>query len=127
MNNETRIENIKRIIGIIFYIAIIILVVGGLIYSIVSDKKIDKEYGTPRYEFVVVDLYEDLGSTWHLIGGRATEQKYHVIYKYRITNRPDRDDNMIWCNNETTISGSRYRRLHVGQTLYNTSPFFPSH
>jgi hypothetical protein len=68
-------------------------------------------------------MYDDLGSNWHLIGGRATEQEYHVIYKYRVTNRPGQENK--WYISETTVNGGRYRKLHVGQTLYNNSQIFP--
>ena len=115
-------EDIIQIIG---YGLLIALLVGGFIWGIVHDKIQDNKYGKPKYEFVITDKYDDLGSTWHLVGGRSTEQKYHIVYRYRLTNRPDQDDNMKWYNDETTVSGTRYRNLKVGQTLYGHSMFFP--
>lgn len=114
-------ENLKIIFGLI----IIVITVGGCIYGFVHDRSRNKKYGELKYEFVITDKYEDLGSTFHLIGGRSTEQKYHIVYRYRLTNRPDRDDNMKWYGSETTVPGSQYRKLQVGQTLHNSHSFFP--
>ena len=118
-------HSIEDILKTIFAIVIIALTLGGFIYGFVHDRSQNKKYGELKYEFVITDKYDDLGSTWHLIGGRSTEQKYHIVYRYRLTNRPDRDDNMKWYSSETTVSGSRYRKLQIGQTLYNGSSFFP--
>lgn len=117
--------NADDVMKVIFGPIIIVLAVAGGIYGFVHDRSQNKKYGELKYEFVITDKYEDLGSTFHLIGGRSTEQKYHIIYRYRVTNRPDDDDNMKWSNGETTVSGSRYRELKVGQTLYDNTPFFP--
>ena len=94
-----------------------------IIINACDEVHIKKQYGETRYEFVITDMYDDLGSNWHLIGGRATEQEYHVIYKYRVTNRPGQGNK--WYISETTVNGGRYRKLHVGQTLYNNSQIFP--
>ena len=117
--------NILEILKFIFGIVIIVFVLGGFVYGFIHDKNMKDKYGELKYEFVITDKYEDLGSNWHLIGGRATEQEYHIIYKYRLTNRPDQDNNMKWYASETTVSGSRYRKLQVGQTLYDNTSFFP--
>lgn len=109
-------------IAVITFIA---LALAGFIYGFIHDRSQNKKYGEIKYEFVITDKYEDLGSNWHLIGGRATEQEYHIVYKYRLTNRPDDDNNMKWYAGETTVSGSRYRKLQIGQTLYDNTSFFP--
>ena len=113
----------KDILSTIGYIAFWVLVIGGLIFGIFMDCSYKKKYGDTRYELVIIDMYEDIGSTWHFIGGRATEQKYHVVYKYRLTNRPNNSENMKWCKGETTVSGSRYRELRVGQTIHRNKSF----
>lgn len=33
-----------------------------------------------KYRIEVVDKYHNIGSNWHLIGGRASETEYHIIY-----------------------------------------------
>lgn len=123
-NTQKTSYSAEEILKAIFGIIIVALTLTGFIYGFVHDRSQDKKYGEPKYEFVITDKYEDLGSTWHLVGGRATEQKYHIVYRYRVTNRPDRDDNMKWSERETTVSGSRYRELQIGQTLYNNNAFF---
>ena len=129
MANKKNTQKTPRSIGDILQaiggISIIVLLIGGFIYGFVQDHSQNKKYGELKYECVITDKYDDLGSNWHLIGGRATEQEYHIVYKYRLTNRPDRDDNMKWYSRETTVSGSRYRKLQIGQTLYNGSSLFP--
>jgi hypothetical protein len=115
----------EEIIQAIAAITFITLALAGFIYGFIHDRSQNKKYGELKYEFVITDKYDDLGSNWHLIGGRATEQEYHIVYKYRLTNRPDRDDNMKWYTSETTVSGSRYRKLQIGQTLYDNTSFFP--
>lgn len=124
-NTQKTPRNTEDILKTIFGLIIIALTIGGFIYGFIDDHSKNKKYGETKYEFVITDKYEDLGSTYHIIGGRSTEQKYHIVYRYRLTNRPDRDDNMKWYNSETTVSGSRYRKLQIGQTLYNSHSFFP--
>lgn len=118
---NTRIELVEKIL----YITASVVLVGGIVFYAIKDTMLCKKYGKPKYEFVVTDMYEDLGSTWHLVGGRATEQKYHVVYNYRVTNRPDLEDNMVWFGGEKAVTSGRYRKLHVGQTLYGSSSLFP--
>lgn len=124
-NTQKTPRSIEDILKVIFGIIIGVLTLAGFIYGFVHDRSLNKKYGELKYEFVITDKYEDLGSTFHLIGGRSTEQKYHIIYRYRLTNRPDDEDNMKWSSGETTVSGSRYRKLQIGQTLYDNTPFFP--
>ena len=122
MENKRSIAEILKAAGIFVIIA---LTIGAFIYGFVHDKKMKDKYGEIKYEFVITDKYDDIGSNWHLVGGRATEQEYHIIYKYRLTNRPDDPDNMKWYTSETTVSGSRYRKLQIGQTIYDNDVFFP--
>ncbi len=109
----------------IFGLCFIVVLVVGFIWGGIQEHKTNKKYGKIQYEFVIIDKYDDLGSNWHLVGGRATEQEYHIIYKYRVTNRPDNEDNLKWYLSETTVSGSYYRTLQIGQTFYRNSSIFP--
>lgn len=124
-NTQKTPHSTEEIIQAIAAITFIALALAGFIYGFIHDRSQNKKYGELKYEFVITDKYDDLGSNWHLIGGRATEQEYHIVYKYRLINRPDRDDNMKWYVSETTVSGSRYRQLQIGQTLYDNTSFFP--
>jgi len=122
-NGKKKIEKDKLLA--ILYVLASLVVIAGFVYGLVDDRLLKEKYGEAKYEFVVTDMYEDLGSTYHLVGGRATEQKYHVVYKYRVTNRPNLKDNMVWHSLETTVSASRYRRYHIWQTMYNDSCILP--
>lgn len=124
-NTQKTPYNSEDILKITFCIIIFAFTVAGLIYGFVHDRSQNKKYGTAKYELVITDKYDDLGSTWHLIGGRATEQEYHIVYRYRLTNRPELEGNMEWNERETSVSGSMYHKLHIGQTLYNNNPFLP--
>lgn len=122
-NGKKKIEKDK--LYAILYVLASLVVIAGFVYGFVHDRLLKEKYGEAEYEFVITDMYEDLGSTYHLVGGRATEQKYHVVYKYRVTNRPNLKDNMVWYSRETTVSASRYRRYRIGQTMYNDSSVLP--
>ena len=124
-NTQKTPHSTEEIIQAIAAITFITLALAGFIYGFIHDRSQNKKYGEIKYEFVITDKYDDIGSNWHLIGGRATEQEYHIVYKYRLTNRPDNPDNMEWYTSETTVSGSRYRKLQIGQTLYDNTSFFP--
>ena len=124
-NTQKTPHNMDELLKIIFGFIAIALALAGGIYGFLHDRSQNKKYGELKYEFVITDKYDDIGSTYHLIGGRSTEQKYHIVYRYRVTNRPDDEDNMKWYRSEATVSGSRYRELRVGQTLYNNTLFFP--
>lgn len=120
MNNK--IFNVFKTILISILILFFLCCIG---LGLWDELHIKKQYGEIRYEFVITDKYDEIGSNWHLVGGRATEQEYHVIYKYRLTNRPDDKRNMKWYIGQRTVDGGRYRELYVGQTLYNNSQIFP--
>ena len=122
-NGKKKIEKDKLLA--ILYVLASLVVIAVFVYGFVHDRLLKEKYGEAEYEFVITDMYEDLGSTYHLVGGRVTEQKYHVVYKYRVTNRPNLKDNMVWHNRETTVSAGRYRRYRIGQTLYGDSSIFP--
>ena len=111
--------------GYLSGILLVMFFAGLIIYSTIQDHQTTEKYGEQKFEFVITDLYDDLGSNWHLIGGRATEPEYHVVYKFRITNRPDDPIYNTWRIDETTISGGKYRKLKVGQKLYGNSKIFP--
>ena len=61
------------------------------------------------YEILIVDKYEDIGSTWHLIGGRASETEYHIVYKYC-----NRTKNTSWEYKTRTVNGTKYRKYNIG-------------
>jgi hypothetical protein len=110
-------EDVKAVLSFIF---VGVLCVCG-IFACVNDKKDNEQYGRINYEFVIVDKYEKIGSEYHMVGGRATETEYHVIYKYRLTNRPNNKKNMIWYERDTEVRYISYRRIKIGDKYQGVS------
>ena len=113
-----------KVIVIIFPIAILIT------YGISScesswSKNHPTKYDT--YEIFILDKYEDIGSTWHFVGGRASETEYHIVYKYcNITK------NTSWRDNTRTVNGTIYRKYNIGDRFevkqiegYIEAPYLP--
>lgn len=102
-------------------VTFIVFFIIAVIDDYADKQKLKEEYGEVNYEFVITDKYEKLGSNFHVLGGRATETEYHVIYKYRIENRP----NQKWSQDlDTEVSSSNYRKLKVGYKFKQNQPFF---
>lgn len=73
-----------------------------------------------KYQIEVVDKYDCIGSTWHLVGGRASEQEYHVIYK--VTPLTPKADEEYYGNGEEDdeVPYAMYRKIYVGQKFNGT-------
>ena len=73
-----------------------------------------------KYQIEVVDKYDCIGSTWHLVGGRASEQEYHVIYK--VTPLTPEADKEYYGNGEEDdeVPYAMYRKIYVGQKFNGT-------
>lgn len=116
--------------GFIIKVSVVIIVavaaIYGIAYGVVQDINSDKEYGKLKYEFVVLDKYDNLGSNWHVIGGRATETEYHIIYRYHVCNRPvGHYQYQGWsCDYDKEVSYSTYKKYNVGDKFYEDSPIF---
>ncbi len=110
--------------GIIEVIVIIGLGILALIGGFIYEKHENKTYGEKTYEIVIEDKYENLGSTFHIIGGRATETEYHLIYRYRLTNRPKDKTASVWRETDRKVSYMTYRGCNVGDRLTSSSAFF---
>ena len=106
----------------IFIVILVIVFTVSTIAACIEDNQAKEKYGEIKYEIVIKDKYDYLGSNFHLIGGRATEQEYYVEYNYRLTNRPGREDNMKWYRREEDVSASEYRKIKVGKTYFNDYP-----
>ena len=75
-------EDKKSLIVIIVSFAIAVMLSPLFIQCAKSqNEKAMAEYESRVYLIEIIDKYDHLGSSWHLIGGRATEQEYHIIYK----------------------------------------------
>ena len=64
------------------------------------------------YEICILDKYEDIGSSWHLVGGRSSETEYHIYYKYC-----NRTKNTRWEETTRTVDGTTYRKYKVGDRV----------
>jgi len=87
-------------------------------------EKNHKEYeNSVKYQIEVVDKYDCIGSTWHLVGGRASEQEYHVIYKVTpLTPNASEEYKCIGNGGEEDdeVSYALYRKIYVGQKFNGT-------
>ena len=74
-----------------------------------------------KYQIEIVDKYDCIGSTWHLVGGRAPEQEYHVIYK--VTPLTPKADEEYYGDGEEDdeVSYAMYRKIYIGQKFNGTS------
>ncbi len=79
------------------------------------------------YEILILDKYEDIGSSWHLVGGRASETEYHIYYKYC-----NRTKNTYWKETTKTVDGTKYRKYNIGDRFevkqtedYIGAPYLP--
>ena len=64
------------------------------------------------YEILILDKYEDIGSSYHLIGGRSSETEYHIYYKYY-----NRTKNTYWEETTKIVDGTTYRKYKVGDRV----------
>lgn len=105
-------------------LALIGFIISTFIAAIVLDNRESKTYGEKTYEIVIDDKYENLGSTFHIIGGRATETEYHLVYRYRLANRPKDKTASVWQEIDREVSYLTYREYNVGDRLTSSSAFF---
>ncbi len=86
LKKRAREERINNIIEKVFpwMFSIVFLVSGYFIFNIIKEheqNKIEELRISKKYKIEVLDKYDCIGSTYHFIGGRVSEQEYHVIYK----------------------------------------------
>ena len=61
------------------------------------------------YEILIIDKYEDIGSSWYFIGGRSSATEYHIVYKYC-----NRTKNTRWEEKTRSVDGTKYRKYNIG-------------
>lgn len=116
---EERIDNIiNKVFPYIYYTTCVIL---GyfVLYSCskYEKEKVQETINSTEYRIEVIDKYDCIGSTYHLIGGRASEQEYHVIYKViPLTKTANRH---YYGNGEEDdeVSYKTYRKIKVGDSF----------
>ena len=78
------------------------------------------------YEILIIDKYEDIGSTWHLIGGRASETEYHIVYKViPLTENAEKvlAESFYGSERDTEIQYKSYRKVQIGQKYTTNYPY----
>lgn len=96
-----------------------------IFYAISVERKENREYGEKNYEFRIVDKYETLGSSYHLIGGRATETEYHIVYEMKCTNRPDDEFWSNWHEYDDEVNYKKYRKYEKGKVYKSKCSILP--
>ena len=82
-----------------------------------SDTLAEKDrvkYESKVYLIEIVDKYDHLGSSWHLVGGRATEQEYHIVYKATPLTEEAKKDFYYTREHDDEVDFKTYRKYKVG-------------
>lgn len=72
------------------------------------------EYESKVYLIEIIDKYDYLGSSLHFIGGRATEQKYHIIYKVTPLTEEAKKNFHYTGEHDDEVDFKTYRKYKVG-------------
>ena len=110
----------------LFYSALIILLSIALFIGFeIAGNEYQKRHPPDTYEIVIIDKYDDIGSSWHIVGGRASETEYHIVYKYR-----NKTKNTYWQEYTRVVNGTRYRKYKIGDRFTlnhsrNSIPYLP--
>jgi len=116
---EERIDNIiNKVFPYVYYIVIGIVGYFALhSFSKYEKEKVQKTINSTEYRIEVIDKYDCIGSTYHLIGGRAPEQEYHIIYK--VIPLTENADKHYYGDGEEDdeVSYKTYRKIKVGDSF----------
>jgi len=85
-----------------------------------SKKNYEEHERTVKYEIEVIDKYDCIGSSWHLVGGRASEQEYHIVYKVKpLTPEAEKE---YYGNGEEDdeVPYTLYRKVKIGRKIIGT-------
>lgn len=118
-NNDETMKVVFAFIGIFI----------GLVFGVaacVHDTNEIKKHGKQMYEYVIIEKYDNIGSSWHLIGGRASETEYHIVYKMRCINRPDDEHISAWKTYDDDVNYLTYRHYETGKTYKSERAFLPT-
>ena len=119
------IDTLKEVLSAVLFFSIIIFPIIACILDTKNENKEIAKYGPQNYEIQIVEKYETLGSTFHIIGlQRSTEKEYHIIYTYRLTNRPNEKHN-TYGEEDVRVPYKTYRKYHDGQTFNNSVNHIP--
>jgi len=121
---QSRLDSIQTFFSIVIMVILIGSLIGFCIW-ISNDSK--NSYENTWYEIEVIDKYDYLGSSFHIIGGRATEQEYHIIYK--VTPLTDEARKNYYGNGEEDdeVPYSIYRKVSIGKKFKGHSDWITSY
>ena len=77
---------------------------------------------TTKYEITVVDKYETIGSTFHIIGGRASEKEYHVIYTVKPLTENAKKNMYGDYEKDEKFQYKSYRKAEIGKKYITHYP-----
>ena len=110
-------EDKESLISVIVSFAIAIMVFPLFMQCEKSQReKARAEYESKVYLIEIVDKYDHLGSSWHLVGGRATEQEYHIIYKATPLTEEAKKNFYYSGEHDDEVSFKTYHKYKVGDT-----------
>ena len=87
-----------------------------------SDANYKKYIETTKYEITVVDKYETIGSTFHIIGGRASEKEYHVIYTVKPLTENAKEKMYGDYEKDEKFQYKSYRKAEIGKKYITHYP-----
>lgn len=122
LKKRAREERINNIIVKVFpWVFSIITMIGGYFIfhscSKYEEERIQESINSTEYRIEVIDKYNCIGSTYHLIGGRAPEQEYHIIYK--VIPLTENADKHYYGDGEEDdeVSYKTYRKIKIGDNF----------
>ena len=106
---------ISYALAAIYCIAALILI----IYACTIFVKQNEEYNREtKYELVVLEKYDAMGLFFIM-----PQKVFFVKYKSRLITRSDREDYMVWKEQQSKISETTYQKLKTGQRIIRDSPY----
>lgn len=113
-------ENIKFYFQLVIYIAVI---VGLPIMCYFGMKEQEEQQQYEYYEWTIIDKYECVESTWHLIRENSTKKEYHI----KAVRRPANDKAMFdyTMEDDFDVEKSRYDKYYIGQKIVTSNTCYP--
>ena len=108
-----------------FLKTMIIVLPISIVFTFFMNKCADKNRAdrerNVRYEIEIIDKYDCIGSNWHLVGGRSSEQEYHVVYK--VTPLTPQAEKEYYGDGEEDdeVQYKEYRKIEVGKKFRGRS------
>ena len=109
----------------IFLFIVTVLICSYMLVSFLtkcSDVNHKKYLETTKYEITVVDKYETIGSTFHVVGGRASEKEYHVIYTVKPLTENAKKNMYGDTEKDEEFEYKSYRKAEIGKKYITHYP-----